>query len=78
MDESIRDLQVVIIIDYDDGRLFPLTDSLPKCLLPVANRRLLAYQLDMLTLSGAIDVLIAVPKEYEEQIKTFLNNDYQI
>ena len=78
MDESIRDLQVVIIIDYDDGRLFPLTEGLPKCLLPVANRRLLAYQLDMLTLSGAIDVLIAAPKEYEEQIVTFLKNDYQI
>jgi hypothetical protein len=28
MDENIRDLQVVIIIDYDDGRLFPLTEGI--------------------------------------------------
>lgn len=52
--------------------------GLPKCLLPIANRKLLAYQLDMLTVSGAVDVLIAAPKEYEEQIITFLKHEYQI
>ena len=77
MDENIRDLPVVIIIDYDDGRLFPLTEGLPKCLLPIANRRLLAYQLDMLTVSGANDVFIAAPKEYEDQLMTFLKQEYQ-
>lgn len=46
------EFQVVLIVDYDDGRLFPLTENTPKCLLPIANRRLLAYQLDMLTKSG--------------------------
>jgi NDP-sugar pyrophosphorylase family protein len=44
--------QVVIIVDFDDGRLFPLTEQTPKCLLPIANKKLLAYQLDMLTKSG--------------------------
>lgn len=46
--------QAVIIVDVDDGRLFPLTEGYPKCLLPVANRRLLAYQLDLLSKSGAV------------------------
>lgn len=46
--------QAVIIVDNDDGRLFPLTEGCPKCLLPVANRRLLAYQLDLLSKSGAL------------------------
>jgi hypothetical protein len=32
----------------------------------------------MLTVSGAVDVLIAAPKEYEEQIVTFLKHEYQI
>ena len=52
--DSIRDpeFQVVIVIDYDDGRMFPLTEDTPKCLLPVGNRRLLSYQLDMLAKSG--------------------------
>ena len=44
--------QVVIIVDFDDGRLYPLTEQTPKCLLPIANKKLLAYQLDMLTKSG--------------------------
>jgi NDP-sugar pyrophosphorylase family protein len=43
----------VIVCDFDDGRLFPLTDgSYPKSLLPIANRKLLAYQLDLLAKSG--------------------------
>lgn len=45
------DFQAVIVVDYDN-RLFPLTETIPTCLLPVANRKLLAYQLDMLAKSG--------------------------
>jgi NDP-sugar pyrophosphorylase family protein len=45
--------QVVIIVDYDDGRLFPLTEETPKCLLPIANRKILGYQLDVLQSCGA-------------------------
>jgi UTP-glucose-1-phosphate uridylyltransferase len=45
--------QAVLIVDHDDGRMFPLTEDCPKCLLPVSNRKLIAYQLDMLAKSGA-------------------------
>jgi NDP-sugar pyrophosphorylase family protein len=51
--DSGNDIQVVVIVDFDDGRLFPLTEESPKCLLPIANRKLLAYQLDLLKKSGA-------------------------
>lgn len=50
--------QVVIIVDYDDGRLFPLTEEIPKCLLPVANRKILGYQLDMLQSCGATGICL--------------------
>ncbi len=50
--------QAVIVVDYDDGRMFPLTESIPKCLLPIANRKLLAYQLDMLSKSNVIGKII--------------------
>lgn len=46
------EFQAVIVIDFDDGRLFPLTEVTPKCLLPIAGRKLLSYQLDMLSKSG--------------------------
>jgi NDP-sugar pyrophosphorylase family protein len=45
------EFQAVIVVDYDN-RLFPLTESIPTCLLPIANKKLLAYQLDMLVKSG--------------------------
>jgi hypothetical protein len=52
--------QVVIIIEYDDGRMFPLTEDRPKCLLPIANNSLLSYQLDMLERSGATGLLFLI------------------
>jgi dTDP-glucose pyrophosphorylase len=45
--------QVVIIIDYDDGNLYPLTEKYPKCLLPIANRPMIDYVLDTLERSDA-------------------------
>jgi translation initiation factor eIF-2B subunit epsilon len=53
---QVRDpeYQVVLIVDIDDGRMYPLTEDRPKCLLPIANRKLLSYQLDMLAQSGII------------------------
>ena len=52
--DSMRgpEYQAVLIVEYDDGRMFPLTEDIPKCLLPVGNRKLLSYQLDMLAKSG--------------------------
>ena len=66
--------QALIIVDYDDGRLFPLTDgTYPKCLLPVANRKLLAYQLDLLAKSGAQEIYIVAPREYQTRLTQFLS-----
>lgn len=47
------EFQVIIVVDGEDGRMFPLTENYPRCLLPVGNRKLLSYQLDMLNMSGA-------------------------
>lgn len=52
--------QVVLIVEYDDGRMFPLTEQLPKCLLPIANRKLLAYQIDMMVKSGVEGEIVVV------------------
>lgn len=46
--------QAVILADVDLSAqtLYPLTHDLPKSLLPLANRPLLQYQLDLLQASG--------------------------
>jgi NDP-sugar pyrophosphorylase family protein len=71
------EFQVVIIIEYDDGRMFPLTEGCPKSLLPIANRKLLAYQLDILGKSGVLEVLVVSPKEYHTQLSRFIA-DYRL
>ena len=64
--------QAVIMVEVDDGRMFPLVDNTPKCLLPVANRKLLAYQLDMLARSGVMEAYIVSPQEYQTPMTQFL------
>lgn len=46
------DYQVILFVESNP--LHPLTESIPLCLLPVANRPLLYYQLDMLSKSGVL------------------------
>jgi mannose-1-phosphate guanylyltransferase len=46
-------------------RLRPLTDTIPKCLAPVAGRPLLAYWLDLCARQGVTDVLLNVSHHFE-------------
>ncbi len=54
------EFQVVIIIEGDDGRLFPLTEGSHKCFLPIANRSVLSYQLDLLCKCGASGIITLI------------------
>ena len=51
--EKTSEFQVIIAIDFDDGRLFPLTENLPQCLLPIGNEKILRLQLNALEKFGA-------------------------
>ena len=77
------EFQAVLIIEFDDGRMFPLVDDeSPKCLLPIANRRLLIFQLDMLAKSGLREVYIVAPADYKFAMDKVLSDsslsDYKI
>ena len=52
-------------------RLKPLTDTMPKALVPVANRPLLQYVLDKLRRAGASDIVVNV-HHFADQIKAYL------
>jgi mannose-1-phosphate guanylyltransferase len=54
-------------------RLRPLTDSLPKCLVPVAGTPLIGLWLRLLELHGVSDVLINV-HHHHEQVMDFLTS----
>ncbi len=71
---SKPEFQCVIIIEDgsgsdDDDRLFPLTENIPRCLLPICNRPILHYQLDQLVLSGAVEIFIVGLNIYKDLIE---------
>jgi len=53
-------------------RLRPITDSVPKCLLPIAGRRLLDYWFDRLAEANIRDVLINT-HHLRENVKVYID-----
>jgi mannose-1-phosphate guanylyltransferase len=53
-------------------RLRPLTDTMPKCLVPIAGRPLLSYWLDLFHAHGFDEVLLNV-HHLPEQVRAFVS-----
>jgi translation initiation factor eIF-2B subunit gamma len=56
----LGEFQAIVLAGGAGVRLLPLSDRFPKSLLPVANRPLLWYPLDMLTKSGFTEIIVVV------------------
>ena len=48
----IPELQAVILAGGEGSKMFPLTEGLPKCLLPIANMPMIWYVVNYLEKSG--------------------------
>ena len=59
------DVQAVILAGGKGTRLRPVTDDLPKPLVPIANRSLVSHQLRHLAASGVRDVTLALGHQAE-------------
>ena len=55
---SAKEIKAILLAAGLGARLRPLTDILPKCLMPVNGRPLLEYWLRDLTAAGIEDILI--------------------
>ncbi|MBI1884941.1 MAG: NTP transferase domain-containing protein [Chloroflexi bacterium] len=53
-------MQAVILAGGRGTRLRPLTERLPKCLVPIAGRPFLEYQIDLLRACGIRDIVLCV------------------
>ena len=75
-EQRAAELQAIIIVEHDDGRLYPIVHSehLPKCLLRVANRELLAYQLDLLAKSGVLECYIVAEPIYQPALASLVSH----
>jgi len=60
MGEACLISQAVLLVGGAGTRLRPLTYLMPKALLPVLNRSLISYELELLGRSGVPDVLLTI------------------
>ena len=58
-------LQAVVIADGFDGRFSPLTNSLPRCLIPLANVPMIEYTLEALSSSGVEEAFLYCRSHFE-------------
>lgn len=56
--------RAIILAAGRGARLAPLTDDLPKCLLPLGNGTILSRQFDACTASGIDDIVLVTGYEY--------------
>lgn len=69
---------VVLACDSDGDGLYPLTEQLPLALLPVANRPLLSFQLELLARSGSFSqVLVLTIGRWFELLSTWVAEQYR-
>ncbi len=68
-------MPAIILAAGTATRLRPLTDTLPKCLLPVGEKTILGHTIDSLQNAG-VDEIIMVTGYRVEQIREFLTLHY--
>ena len=69
----------VILASGNDGdNLFPLTDGMPHALLPIANRPLISFQLELLERSRSFHkVLVLTVEQWLPLLSTFVSEQYK-
>ena len=82
------DMKAVILAAGEGKRLRPFTETLPKVMLPVANKPIVEHVVDALTANGITDILMIVGykkesimqhfKSHEKTNITFVNQDKQL
>ena len=56
--QTTKPVKAIILSAGQGRRLLPLTENTPKCLLPVAGKPVLAWQIDALLAAGVEEVTI--------------------
>ena len=66
-------MKAVILAAGEGRRLRPFTETLPKVMLPVANKPILEYVVDAVKKSGITDIIIVVGYKKEVIMEYFKN-----
>jgi bifunctional UDP-N-acetylglucosamine pyrophosphorylase/glucosamine-1-phosphate N-acetyltransferase len=69
-------MQAVILAAGEGTRMRPLTETVPKPMLPVANRPLCAHTADAAVAAGASELVVVVGYE-ADAVRTFFGEEYR-
>jgi translation initiation factor eIF-2B subunit gamma len=76
--ETIQsEFQAVILAGGMGNNLYPLTEGIPKHLLPVGNRPVLSFQLEMLEKTGFAEALVVTTAPIAEKVTKFCREIYK-
>ena len=64
----VADLQAVVLAGGEGSKMFPLTEGIPKCLLPIANIPMISFVIKHLEKSGLKDIIVVVQASDAAQI----------
>eukprot|EP00468_Gymnochlora_sp_CCMP2014_P005937 CAMPEP_0167756968 /NCGR_PEP_ID=MMETSP0110_2-20121227/9673_1 /TAXON_ID=629695 /ORGANISM="Gymnochlora sp., Strain CCMP2014" /LENGTH=441 /DNA_ID=CAMNT_0007643123 /DNA_START=108 /DNA_END=1433 /DNA_ORIENTATION=+ len=65
------EFQAILLAGGAGSRMSPLQEKVAKCLLPVGNRPLISYQLDMLEKAGLKECLVVTTKHISQQVSLY-------
>eukprot|EP00026_Physarum_polycephalum_P008077 Phypoly_transcript_08155.p1 GENE.Phypoly_transcript_08155~~Phypoly_transcript_08155.p1 ORF type:complete len:448 (+),score=42.35 Phypoly_transcript_08155:192-1535(+) len=69
--------QVVILSGGTGSSMHPLTEDIPKALLPIANRPLISYQLELLEKCGFEEAIVVTLESHANKIAKFIGEVYK-
>eukprot|EP01116_Phalansterium_solitarium_P001063 TRINITY_DN10861_c0_g1_i2.p1 TRINITY_DN10861_c0_g1~~TRINITY_DN10861_c0_g1_i2.p1 ORF type:complete len:265 (-),score=84.23 TRINITY_DN10861_c0_g1_i2:126-890(-) len=70
------EFQVIVLSGGAGLRMYPLTEDTPKSMLPVANRPLISYQLELLESVGFTEAIVVTNSEAYPKMKKFAQELY--
>jgi len=71
------EFEVVLLSGGGGSRMYPLTEEIPKVMLPVANRPLISYQLELLEKVGFTKVFIITTPEIGTHLQKYFTEFYK-
>ena len=69
--QAMITMKAVILAAGEGTRLKPYTETIPKVMLPVANKPIIAYVVDALRKSGITEIIIVVGYKKEAIMEYF-------
>jgi len=73
---SLSEFQVVVMAGGLGNRMHPLTEQIPKALIPIANKPMIAYSLMALERAGFSEAIVVAKTSHRAQMSKFLKEVY--